>query len=56
MARTLFNNAVIFDGVSRDLREGHELVEGGTIREVSETQITALLKRVRAIWVAPISR
>jgi imidazolonepropionase-like amidohydrolase len=41
MARTLFNNALIFDGVSRDLREGHVLVEGGTIREVSESPITA---------------
>lgn len=40
MARTLFRNAVIFDGVSRDLREGHVLVDGGTIAEVSDTPIS----------------
>lgn len=40
MTRTIFKNALIFDGVSRDLREGHVLVEGGTIREVSDTPLT----------------
>jgi imidazolonepropionase-like amidohydrolase len=42
MTRTVFQNALIFDGVSPSLREGHVLVEGGTIREISDSPITAV--------------
>ena len=41
MATTLFTDALIFDGVSRELREGHVLVEDGLIKEVSDTPISA---------------
>lgn len=41
MTRVIFQNAMIFDGVSRDLRAGHVLVEDGKIREVSETPVKA---------------
>ena len=39
MTQIVFQNALIFDGHSRDLREGHVLVEDGEIREVSDTPI-----------------
>ena len=39
MTTTLFTNALIFDGLSRELSEGHVLVEDGVIREVSDTEI-----------------
>jgi len=41
MTTTLFTDAVIFDGVSRELRHGHVLVEDGLIKEVSDTSISA---------------
>jgi imidazolonepropionase-like amidohydrolase len=41
MSRTLFQNAMIFDGHARDLREGHVLVEDGEIRDVSDVAISA---------------
>lgn len=41
MTTTLFADALIFDGVSRELREGHVLVEDGHIKEVSDTAISA---------------
>ena len=41
MPTTLFTDALIFDGVSRELREGHVLVEDGLIKEVSDTPISA---------------
>jgi len=41
MTRTLFTDAVIFDGVSRELLEGNVLVEDGLIREVSGAPIKA---------------
>jgi len=44
--QTLFRNALIFDGVSRDLREGHVLVEDGVIAEVSEQPIKVDADRV----------
>lgn len=40
MTRTIFRNAQIFDGISRDLREGHVLVENGIICEVSDAPIS----------------
>lgn len=39
MATTLFSDALIFDGVSRELRPGHVLTENGLIKEVSDTPI-----------------
>lgn len=39
MTRTIFRNAQIFDGISRDLREGHVLVENGIICEVSDVPV-----------------
>ncbi|MCH8616626.1 amidohydrolase family protein [Sphingomonas sp. SM33] len=39
MTRVLFADALIFDGVSRALQEGHVLVEDGFIREVSDAPI-----------------
>lgn len=39
MRRIKFKNARIFDGISRDLRDGHVLVEGATIREVSDAPL-----------------
>src|SRR5690349_6057740 len=41
MTTTLFTDALVFDGFSRDLRPGHVLVENGLIKEVSNTAITA---------------
>lgn len=41
MTTTLFTDALIFDGVSRDLLHGHVLVEDGLIKEVSDTPIAA---------------
>ncbi|WP_447751270.1 amidohydrolase family protein [Sphingopyxis fribergensis] len=39
MRRIKFKNTRIFDGISRELRDGHVLVEGGTIREVSDAPL-----------------
>lgn len=39
MTATLFTNALIFDGVSRDLTEGSVLVENGLIKEVADGAI-----------------
>ncbi|ALH82196.1 metal-dependent hydrolase family protein [Sphingopyxis macrogoltabida] len=44
--KTLFRNALIFDGVSRDLREGDVLIEEGVIVEVSEQAIKTDAERV----------
>ena len=41
MARVLFSDALLFDGLTAELKEGmHVLVEGSTIKEVSERPIT----------------
>jgi imidazolonepropionase-like amidohydrolase len=41
MTATLFTNALIFDGVSRDLSEGSVLVEDGLIKEVADGPIAS---------------
>ncbi|MGG5808027.1 amidohydrolase family protein [Falsiroseomonas sp. CW058] len=41
MTMTLFENARILDGTADGAVDGHVLVEGGTIREVSDKRITA---------------
>jgi imidazolonepropionase-like amidohydrolase len=47
MHRIMLTHCTLLDGTSPDLREGmHVLVEGGRIREVSETPITAAEARV----------
>jgi len=44
--RTIFRNALIFDGVSRDLNEGDVLVEDGLIVEVSDRPIKSNVEQV----------
>jgi len=39
MSAALFQNALVFDGVSPELREADVLVENGTIREISKSPI-----------------
>jgi imidazolonepropionase-like amidohydrolase len=41
MSTTLFSDVSIFDGVSRELRDGHVLVENDIIKEVSDRPIDA---------------